>query len=244
MYKYRQTLYQNYYSNHAGTTDKDKQQAHFDQQKRYFVREFKNHVPANRNLRVLDIGCGSGSLLAALSELGFSKAYGVDLSEEQVAMAAQFGVKNVVQGDAKSFLDKQNEGFDLIFAVDLIEHLGKDELIEFLQLVQTKLNSGGQVIFRTPNMDAPLASAFAFADFTHEVFLNKSSANQIMKSVGFDSVQVVEGIMFIENPMKEFIRKITWSITKLMLKIQLFASARTWHDVVFSPNMVIIGRKS
>lgn len=243
MYKYRQTLYQNYYSNHAGTTDKDKQQAHFDQQKRYFVREFRNHVPASKKLRVLDIGCGSGSLLAALLELGFTDVHGVDLSDEQVKMAAHFGVPNVVQGDAKSFLDQQSEGFDLIFAVDLIEHLGKDELIEFLQLVQTKLNSGGQVIFRTPNMDAPLASAFAFADFTHEVFLNKSSANQIMKSVGFSSVHVVEGIMFIESPLKELLRKITWAVTKLVLKMQLFASARTWHDVAFSPNMVIIGKK-
>lgn len=243
MYNYRNTLYQNYYSTHSGTTDTSAQKVHFDQQVRYFVREFSDVIQAPTDATILDIGCGTGSLINALNELGYTNTRGVDLSEEQVAMAKTFGVEGVVEMDAKTFLaDKQGE-FDVIFAVDLIEHLGKDELVEFLNMVHAALKPGGQVIFRTPNMDTPFASVFAFADFTHEIFLNKSSATQVMQACGYRNVEVSEGIVFIENPMKEFFRFMGWGIMKICLKLTLFFTARTWDEVVFTPNIVITGRK-
>lgn len=186
---------------------------------------------------------GTGSLIKALNQLGYANTVGVDLSEEQVKMAKTFGVDGIEEGDVRVFLKDKIGRYDVIFAVDLIEHLGKDELVDFLQLVNTGLKPGGKVIFRTPNMDAPLSAVFAFADFTHEVFLNKSSAKQLLESCGYQSVEITEGIVFIENPLKEIIRKIGWAVTKLCLKAQLFFSARTWDEVVFSPNIVITGTK-
>jgi len=243
MHHYRETLYQNYYSTHSGKQDQAIQIQHFNQQVRYFEREFKHLLPKDSNASILDIGCGTGSLIKALNNLGYTHTQGIDLSEEQVKMSTVFGVEGVEQADVNEFLqDKQSE-YDIIFAVDLIEHLGKDELVRFLKMVYSSLKPGGQVVFRTPNMDAPLASVFAFADFTHEVFLNKSSAKQLLQSCGYGEVQITEGIVFIENPIKEILRKIGWGITKLCLKLQLFFSARTWDEVVFTPNIVITGKK-
>jgi 2-polyprenyl-3-methyl-5-hydroxy-6-metoxy-1,4-benzoquinol methylase len=244
MYKYRETLYRNYYSTHSGKLEQSVQKQHFNQQVRYFTREFKNLLPSNKNVKILDIGCGTGSLIKSLNESGYNNTVGVDLSEEQVKMAHVFGVDSVQHGDVKPFLQDKAGAYDVIFAVDLIEHLGKDELVDFLNLVKAGLSPGGLVIFRTPNMDAPLSAVFAFADFTHEVFLNKSSSKQLLQSCGFQDVSVTEGIVFIENPVKEIFRKLGWAITKVCLKLQLFFTARTWDDVVFSPNIVIVGKKS
>ncbi len=242
MYKYRETLYRNYYLTHSGTTDESAQLSHFKQQVRYFKMEFEKQLPKDKSCNILDIGCGTGSLIKGLNELGYLNTAGVDLSEEQVAMSKTFGVDNIEHGDVREYLRGKQSSFDLIFAVDLIEHLGKDELVEFLAMVKKALKPGGLVIFRTPNMDAPQASVFAFADFTHEVFLNKSSSIQLMESSGFKDVTISEGIVFIENPLKELMRKLGWSITKWRLKLQLFYTARTWHDVLFTPNIVIVGR--
>lgn len=243
MYKYRKTLYQNYYSTHSGKTDQSVQLQHFNQQTRYFKMEFERWMPSDKNSVILDIGCGTGSLIKAINELGYTNTEGIDLSQEQVKMSKEFGVEGIVEAEAHEFLADKNEKYDVIFAVDLIEHLGKDELVDFLELVKKSLKKGGKVLFRTPNMDAPLSAVFAFADFTHEVFLNKSSASQLMQSVGFGDVKIGEGIVFIENPIKELIRKLGWGITKLCLKAQLFFSARTWGEVVFTPNIVISGKK-
>ena len=243
MQNYRKTLYQNYYSTHSGKIDETVQLQHFNQQVRYFKREFERELPADKSIAILDVGCGTGSLIKAVNELGYENTKGIDLSEEQVAMARKFGVDNVEQADLHDFLAQSDAKFDVIFAVDLIEHLTKDELVEFLSNLKQGLIEGGKVVFRTPNMDTPLASVFAFADFTHEVFLNKSSATQLMQATGYKDVQVTEGIVFIENPVKEFIRKVGWSITKFCLKLQLFFTARTWGDVLFTPNIVISAKK-
>ncbi|MFT5725602.1 MAG: 2-polyprenyl-3-methyl-5-hydroxy-6-metoxy-1,4-benzoquinol methylase [Bacteroidia bacterium] len=243
MYQYRETLYKNYYSTHSGKLDQSVQVQHFNQQVRYFVREFQNLVPADKSVQILDIGCGTGSLIKALNTLGYNNTYGVDLSEEQVKMASAFGIACIVQADVKDYLQDKAGVYDVIFAVDLIEHLGKDELVDFLKLVNRGLKPGGTVVFRTPNMDAPLSAVFAFADFTHEVFLNKSSAKQLLQSCGYQEVEISEGITFIENGVKEIIRKIGWAITQIGLKAMLFLSARTWDEVLFSPNIVIKGKK-
>jgi hypothetical protein len=42
------------------------------------------------------------------------------------------------------------------------------------------------------------------------------------------------------NPLLEIIRNIGWWKYKTFKKIVLFCTARTWHNVVFEPNLVIV----
>jgi hypothetical protein len=99
-------------------------------------------------------------------------------------------------------------------------------------------------MFRTPNLDAPMSTVFANGDFTHENYLNASSAKQVMLACGFDVVDVKPSVMFIENPLKELIRKGMWTILKFKLKLQLFATARSSRDIVFTPNLLILAQKN
>lgn len=128
--------------------------------------------------------------------------------------------------------------------MDIIEHFTKDELVELLQLIQSKLKKGGMAIFRTPNMDAPIATAFAIGDFTHENYLNASSAEQVMLSCGFVDVNVKPSFMRVNGFLKEGIRSILYRLLSLRLKLQLFATARSTQKVLFTPNLLIVGVKS
>jgi predicted TPR repeat methyltransferase len=168
----------------------------------------------------------------------------MDLSEEQVTMAHGFGVSEVVLGDAMHYFRNSEEQFDVITGMDIIEHFTKDELVELLQLIQSKLKKGGMAIFRTPNMDAPIATAFAIGDFTHENYLNSSSAEQVMLSCGFGDVRVKGSFMRVNGFLKEGIRSLLYRIMSFRLKLQLFATARSTQKVLFTPNLIIIGVKS
>ena len=168
----------------------------------------------------------------------------MDLSEEQVNMAHEFGVSEVVLGDAMQFFRSSEEQFDVITGMDIIEHFTKDELVELLQLIQSKLNPGGMAIFRTPNMDAPVASAFALGDFTHENYLNASSAEQVMLSCGFHSVNVLPSTMRVQGVLKEIVRRIAYDWLELFWKLQLFATARSTRKVLFTPNLIIVGQNN
>jgi trans-aconitate methyltransferase len=64
--------------------------------------------------RVLDLGCGTGDLAAAIAELG-AKVVGLDASSEMLAAArAKFPAHEFVHGDAASF--RFDEPFDAVFS--------------------------------------------------------------------------------------------------------------------------------
>src|SRR5688572_20960360 len=69
----------------------------------YLERLLKRNFPADRHIRVLDLGCGHGSLLSFLKKHGYTNVAGVDTSREQVALAHRLGVNEVRLGDAREF---------------------------------------------------------------------------------------------------------------------------------------------
>ena len=243
--EYRKVLYANYHTTQSGRASLTSAEALFLREKRQFESEILPLLQSvSKSARIFDMGCGSGSLLKGLKDAGYTNVIGMDLSEEQVNMAHEFGVSEVVLGDAMQFLRDAQEGFDVITGMDIIEHFTKDELVELLQLIQSKLNPGGMAIFRTPNMDAPVASAFALGDFTHENYLNASSAEQVMLSCGFHSVNVLPSTMRVQGVLKEIVRRIAYDWLELFWKLQLFATARSTRKVLFTPNLIIVGQNN
>lgn len=243
--EYRKVLYANYHTTQSGRASLTSAEALFLREKRQFESEILPLLQSvSKSARIFDMGCGSGSLLKGLKEAGYTNVIGMDLSEEQVTMAHEFGVSEVVLGDAMQFFRSSEEQFDVITGMDIIEHFTKDELVELLQLIQSKLKKGGMAIFRTPNMDAPIATAFAIGDFTHENYLNASSAEQVMLSCGFVDVNVKPSFMRVNGFLKEGLRGIFYRLLSLRLKFQLFATARSTQKVLFTPNLLIVGVKS
>jgi len=243
--EYRKVLYANYHTTQSGRASLTSAESLFLREKRQFESEILPLLHSvSQSARIFDMGCGSGSLLKGLKEAGYSNLIGMDLSEEQVNMAHEFGVSEVVLGDAMQFFRNSEEQFDIITGMDIVEHFTKDELVELLQLIQSKLKKGGMAIFRTPNMDAPIATAFAIGDFTHENYLNASSAEQVMLSCGFGDVMVKPSFMRVNGFLKEGLRRVLYRLLSLRLKLQLFATARSTQKVLFTPNLLIVGVKS
>ena len=240
--KYRETLYANYHTTQSGRAALTDAKSLFEREKWRFEKEILPLINLPKSARILDIGCGSGSFLKALSEHGYTEITGIDLSEEQVKLAHQLGVTQVQQGDVVEFLNAANHKFDLISGMDIIEHFTKNELVDLLRLIQNHLNPGVLAIFRTPNLDAPMATVYANGDFTHENYMNASSAQQVLMACGFEKVQVFESNMQIPNALKEIIRKVVFSILKFRFKLTLFATGRSTQNVLISPNMVIIAK--
>lgn len=237
MVDYRQTIYEQYFSNQVNKSDADPMVL-LEQQSYYYGKELVPFLPANKDAVIIDLGCGFGSMVHAARSNGYSNVSGIDMSPEQVETARKLGIEGIEQLTIEDLLSSERS-FDCIVGIDIIEHFTKDELINFLVKCKTLLKPGGRVIFRTPNMDAPQASVYAHADISHECFLNKSSALQVMASTGYSNVNVHPSMIHNRNAIKEVLRKALWSILKLRLKIELFASGRTWNDVVFTPNLII-----
>jgi 2-polyprenyl-3-methyl-5-hydroxy-6-metoxy-1,4-benzoquinol methylase len=237
MLKYREVIYNNYFSTQVNKLEVN-HKALLDQQAAHNSKELIPLLPQDKNISIVDLGCGFGTFVKPALDAGYKNTRGFDISQEQVAVAHKLGINEVTHSSIEDFF-KLNQKADIIVGLDIIEHFTKDELIDFLLNTKKALNPGGKVIFRTPNMDAPQTSVFAYGDISHEVFLNKSSALQVMNSVGFSNVKVSGGLVRNNQIVKEIIRAIGWKCYVFFKKLVLFSSARTWHNVVFEPNLVI-----
>ncbi len=158
---------------------------------RYLRRVFKDWLPLDRDAAVADLGCGDGVALRFFKASGFEHLAGVDLSPEQVAIARRL-VPDVVEGDVFDFLASRRQAFDLMIALDLIEHLSKEEILPFLEACRRSLRPGGRLILQTPNADSPLGTGIRYGDFTHEVCFNPHSLSWLMKLSGFGALECRE----------------------------------------------------
>jgi SAM-dependent methyltransferase len=73
--------------------------------------------------RILDIGCGTGANLEMLARCGETE--GVDVSAEALAFCRERGLQNVRHGEAEH-LPYEDGSFDLVTALDVVEHLDDD----------------------------------------------------------------------------------------------------------------------
>jgi len=238
MLKYRDTIYNNYFTNQVNKQARE-YESMLAEQASHNGAELLHLLPTDKSAKIVDLGCGFGTFVKPAIDAGYTNVVGYDISEEQVNVANKLGMANVHRSSIEDYFAK-GEKADVIVGLDIIEHFTKDELIDFLLNVKKSLNPGGKAIFRTPNMDAPQTSVYAYGDISHEVFLNKSSALQVTSAVGFGKVEVYGGLLRNTQPLKEAIRKIGWWKYKTFKKIVLFCTARTWHNVVFEPNLVIV----
>ncbi len=95
-------------------------------------------------IRILDVGCGTGANLEMLKQFG--EAEGVDVSVEALEFCKLKGLK-VHKGLAES-LPFANESFDLVTALDVVEHLDDD--IAGLKEMNRVMKSDGKTLIFVP----------------------------------------------------------------------------------------------
>lgn len=119
--------------------------------------------------RVLEIGCGPGSISKALSQWGECQVTGLELDPEAIKKVAPYCVK-VIQADLNSsewpsLLDG-DERFDVVVAADVLEHLY--DPWKALQRIAPLINSDGYLVISLPNVGhAAVMSCLINGDFEY-----------------------------------------------------------------------------
>jgi SAM-dependent methyltransferase len=109
-----------------------------------FVEDICRRV-TDRRPRILDVGCGTGANLLLLSKYG--DAEGVDISEDALAFCRERGLNKVRLGEAEK-LPYEDGTFDLVTALDVVEHLDDD--CAGLTEMRRVLRPGGRVLLFVP----------------------------------------------------------------------------------------------
>ena len=194
----------------------------------------------SRDAPVLEVGCGSGNLLLYLADEGFAKVQGVDISEEQVKIAADRGL-DVEVADVFEFLRQVRGRFQAVFAIDFVEHFEKGELLELLGLIHEVLEDDGWLIIQTPNGQGLFSRQVIYADLTHMTVLTPSSLRQALHLVGFSDIRVEETGP-VPKDIKGSVRVLLWKAIKLVVNlIRMIETGKTQR--IWTENLICIAQK-
>ena len=124
-----------------------------------------------RDLRVLDIGCGWGGLGLYLAEIAGADVTGVTLSQEQHAIAneraAEKGLAGLARFNLQDYRDVEGP-FDRIVSVGMFEHVGVNHYDTFFRKSAQLLSPDGVMVLHSigrsegPNATSPWIAKYIF----------------------------------------------------------------------------------
>jgi SAM-dependent methyltransferase len=170
----------------------------------FYKDNYARFLPQDKNAKILCVSCGPGYGVALLHELGYRDVLGIDSFPEKIAHARKRKL-NCRVAYAFDFLEEAADGsYDLLFLEQEINHLTKDEILEFLQLCRAKLRPGGRLLCFVLNGANPITGAEALAqNFDHYNTFTEYTLRQVLQHVGFDKIEVFDLNLYVfyANPL-------------------------------------------
>ena len=191
---------------------------------------------------VIDIGCGQGELVRLMLSDDY-RAAGIDISPEQVAIAHQAGIHQVRQGDYREILGASPGQLAAVTAVDVLEHLTKDEVLWTFDRVIAALRPGGVFVARVPNAVSPFGGYIRYGDFTHESWYTALSIRQIAAAAGFGPVTVMP-CPPVAHGLASAVRAAVWKTASAACKLAIAAETGVLRGHVVTQNLTFAAQKT
>jgi 2-polyprenyl-3-methyl-5-hydroxy-6-metoxy-1,4-benzoquinol methylase len=149
-----------------------------------FEKNYHKYFPADKSVSVLDIGIGRGEMLACMRDWGFNYQ-GVDISSSTVNFCKSINLNCQIVNDTSEWLQNNRETFGLITCLDVLEHVPRDQTINFLSAIRHGLTTDGLAVIQVPNLQSPFGYLHHFNDFTHVSGFVEHSLAQVLLAAGF-----------------------------------------------------------
>ena len=155
-------------------------------------------LPEKLDAKILDIGCGWGTLLLSLWTNGYRNLIGVDISKSMYEVARRVlpDEITIVSADGLEFLKNVKYQYDLITIFDFIEHMTVDRAYELLKECHEKLAPKGSVVIKTGNMINIFSASARYIDITHQQGYTEWSLFQLLDNAGFQHHRVIKSKIF------------------------------------------------
>ena len=192
----------------------------------------------DKDAKILDLGCGYGSLVYNIFHRGYSNIYGIDTNESRINIGHNH--YNVLQSNILHYsgdtIPFKNYKFDIILCFDVLEHIYK--LNNFLknQVVRV-MKTNGLFIFSTPNkyINIPweIINRKSFTEYRkyHCSLQNIRSLKKILKYAGFKDI-IIEKNNIITTHNKNKVNKKLGAAGPLLLyllqRMPLFLFPNFW----------------
>ncbi len=149
-----------------------------------FELEFGAYINKANVSKVLEVGFGNGKVLGWAKSLD-KECEGVEVNRDLVLRAQEAGIKAY-----ETIFDiEEKEKYDVIFVLDVLEHIEAKNLEAFFLKLKSILSLHGKVVTRFPNGDSPFALPTQNGDLTHVTPIGWHRISHLAQVASFDLVE-------------------------------------------------------
>ncbi|MGC8915855.1 MAG: methyltransferase domain-containing protein [Thermoanaerobaculum sp.] len=139
---------------------------------------------------VLDVGCGRGELLEALTTAGIP-AFGVDTDAAAVAACRELGLAARVGDGVEALAAQPEASLGGVACIHVIEHLSAARWMKLVELAAKALRPGGILAVESPNPETLRVGASLFwLDPTHLRPVHPEAVRFVAEAVGLEVIGV------------------------------------------------------
>lgn len=238
-------LYQRYVSYHHSRIYRTDAKE-YEMYRQYFRKNYGPFLPQDREVPVVDIGCGLGHCLYFFAKEGYCNRTGVDLCPEALEHCVKHGLlqmERAVQEDAQTYLASHVGCFGVIVMNDLVEHLPKETIVPVLRAAREALRPGGVLLIKTVNAANPITGCSSrYVDFTHTVAFTEESLRFVCISAGFRDVSIYPQDIWIFNPLVNAAGRVLHWLLSTVFRVLFLAYGRQTTRI-FSKDLIAVVRK-
>jgi 2-polyprenyl-3-methyl-5-hydroxy-6-metoxy-1,4-benzoquinol methylase len=213
----------------------------FASRRPYIQKVIRKHFPADKNIRILDLGCGEGAFLYFLGRAGYQDIQGVDNSTDQVALASRLGIAVEREDIAVHLARVKDETVNVVLLMDVLEHFTRPVLLDLLDEVFRVLRPGGKCVAHVPNACGLYGMQIRYGDLTHELAFTPKSAQQAFATVGFCPIQCFEDRPVVHG-MVSWFRRLLWNVGTIPSRL-LMSAETGGGSFILSQNMLVTAFK-
>ena len=174
---------------------------------RQFDLNYKKYFNKCVASRVIDIGVGRGEMLSCMKQWA-DNYHGIDISPSTVDFCKKLDLSCELVDDTEFWLKNHQNQFDIITCLDVLEHIPKERLIQFVEAIRNSLIKDGLAIFQVPNLQSPFGYLHHFNDITHISGFVEHSLNQVLLSARFNKMSYYGFEELYEKTPKIILKKI------------------------------------
>ena len=173
--------------------------------------------------KVLDVGCGTGSISEVIKVLSQCKIEGIEPDADRCQIARERGIP-VHDGILTQEYLQTNGPYDHIIFADVLEHLPDPSTV--IELARTGLKEGGSIIASVPNIahffvrTDLLLGKFDYADCgimdaTHLRWFTRKTLLTLFRNSGFEVVAIS---YTVNIDLPEYSSRLPWRLINKSLK--------------------------
>lgn len=206
----------------------------------------KRVIGDDKDINILDFGCGFGQISYALKKNGYENVEGLDIAPEAITYCRSKGLK-CHDGREKTFMSDHAGIYDFVILSHVIEHFPKEEIIPLLRNINSILKPNGAVVVMVPNAQSNTGCYWAYEDFTHYTLFTAGSLYYVLTSAGYSSVeyldpQCLEGM----PPTKALIKRFLLWLYKMNYLFWNRVTGSSFHNespIIFSFDIRALAKK-